>query len=179
MSSFEIGKMVGVICGILLGLLICFVSFRFLNKNRKTKTEYDERQKAIRGIGYQLGFWTMAILLAVLMIVASGNIVIPVSPMVLYFSIIFMGIAVMVVYCIWNEAYFGMNNISSRWYFFMLFFAIINFVFVFVAIRKGQMIVDGVLESPFINFLGGMIFLVVFLTTVIKKMVDKKQESEI
>jgi len=178
MSSFALGKVTGIIFGILIGLIICLIFFKLMNKNGKLKTDYDERQEALRDKGYKYGFWTLSALLGVLIILDVAEVVIPIIPMVLYFSIFFIGAVVSCVYCIWTGAYFGLNNVKQKWYIFMTAFAIFNFAIAINGYVHGEMIVDGVLQFPFINVLCGMMFLTVLVASLARKAYDKKQESE-
>ena len=49
---YNIGRMFGVISGVLIGLVIAVIMLRFVNKNKKMTAEYDEMQKLVRGRGY-------------------------------------------------------------------------------------------------------------------------------
>ena len=53
---YNIGRMFGVISGVLIGLVIAVIMLRFVNKNKKMTAEYDEMQKLVRGRGYMASF---------------------------------------------------------------------------------------------------------------------------
>ena len=179
MSSYAIGRTVGIFLGILIGLIICFIAFKVMNKNGKIKTEYDERQNEIRGLAYKYGFWTTCGYLGILFILSTLEVDIPITTALLYFIGFVIGAMVVCVYSILKGAYFGLNNIQKRWYIFMAFFMVFNFVVSFVEFKSGDMIIDGKLDLPFVNFICGVMFLIIFVTTYIKKSYDNKQESEI
>lgn len=176
---YEIGKLCGVVTGIVIGLIICLIFFRLMNKNKRIKTDYDERQEKIRGVGYKIGFWTLSGFIGILLLLAVAGITLPVNPIVLYFFGFFVGAMSICVYSILKGAYFGTNNIENRWYIFMVIFAIFNFAIAIDKCIKGEMIVDGILEFPAVNFLCGLMFVTVFVTALIKKLRDKNIESEI
>ena len=58
----NIYKSSGIAMGIALGLVICFIIFKYANNNHKVRTEYDERQRVIRNKGYKIAFYTALIL---------------------------------------------------------------------------------------------------------------------
>lgn len=173
------GKAVGMIVGAIVAFVICFVAFRKLNKNGKSKTEYDERQKAIRDEGFKYGFWTLSAYLLVLIFLDSLEIELPMTQGIIYILGYFVAISVVIVHSIWNEAYFGINNIQKRWYYFMAIVGVANFAIAILGAVNGEMIVDGKVSSPCVNLLCGLLFVVVLVTTVAKNLHDKKMESEI
>ena len=51
------GRASGMTVGLIVGLILAVILLKFGNTNRKFKTEYDERQKEIRGMAYTYGFY--------------------------------------------------------------------------------------------------------------------------
>ena len=47
---YNIGRIVGVLSGVLIGLVIAVIMLRFVNKNKKMTAEYDEMQKLVRDL---------------------------------------------------------------------------------------------------------------------------------
>ena len=101
----NIYKSTGILSGILLGLIICFIVFKFANNNHKAKTEYDERQKAVRGRGYMYGFYAMMIYEAIMICASMSGVTIPAAPIAIHFTGIVLGGLVLSSYCIWNDAF--------------------------------------------------------------------------
>ena len=64
-SSFAIG-----IC---IGLIFCVIIFRFANRNKKLKSEYDERQLQIRGRSYMFAFYAVVIYEALMTCLSIGR----------------------------------------------------------------------------------------------------------
>ena len=50
---YNSARMIGVTIGIIVGLIIAIFIIRYVNRNKKLTTEYDEMQKQIRGEGYK------------------------------------------------------------------------------------------------------------------------------
>ena len=113
MDKYELGRSVALACGVLVGLVIALFLLRYMNRNHKFRTEYDEMQKAIRSKGYMYGFYTMLIFEALLCLLPA-SLQIPAEPVVTHFLPIFLGITVLSSYCIWNGAYVGLNTNIKR-----------------------------------------------------------------
>ena len=114
MSNLQLGRMTGLAVGIVVGLILEVVIMRAVNFNHKMKTEYDEMQRSIRDRGYKYGFYTILIVEALFCVVSSGM-DIPAVPIVVHFIPIFLGIVVQASYCIWNNAYVGLNTNMKRY----------------------------------------------------------------
>lgn len=167
----------GAITGFIIGLLICLILFVFCNNNRKVKHEYDERQEIIRGRGYKYGFYTGLFYMAFLTLWPLTEIELPITDTVLVFIGIVLSISVMCIYSIWNDAYWAMNNNTTRYIVVFVAATMINLLVPIVAIVNGTMVEDGVLQAPAINLLCGVIFLVVGGTLLAKKLINGKEDS--
>ena len=169
------GRLVGLATGIIVGLLICYIAAKKMNKNGKIKTEYDERQKEIRGKGYKCGFWAETIFFAILMILDVAEVKIPAVNTVIYFTGFMFGAIVLFTYCIWNGAYFGINNNVKSWTIFLSIVGIFNLFIGYMSYRDGELIFDGILGTGFINILCGVMILFAVLVYFIKKLVDARE----
>ena len=71
----NIERLLGFICGVGVSVLLIWALMRRFNTDGRRKTEYDERQKVTRGIGYMYAFYVLAgwtvILIAVDMLEAA------------------------------------------------------------------------------------------------------------
>lgn len=173
----NIYKSAGMVTGIILGIIICIIAFKFLNKDKKVKTQYDERQLLVRGKAYQIGFYTMSVYFALLFLLEMSEITVPIAQSILYFTGFIAGGAALCIYCIWNGAYFGLNNKAKSWMIFLGVFAIINGIYAWVAFSEGRMIVNGVLEYPFVNILCDVLLIIAIVTYLIKHFVDGNKED--
>ena len=117
---YNSARMIGVTIGIIVGLIIAIFIIRYVNRNKKLTTEYDEMQKQIRGEGYKYAFYSVMILEAVLCVLTLG-VVLPAEPYVVHFFAIFVGITVQACYCIWKGAYIGQNTNLQRYIILMAF----------------------------------------------------------
>ncbi|MCR5099227.1 MAG: hypothetical protein K6B14_09795, partial [Lachnospiraceae bacterium] len=101
----------GMAIGIVVGLIICVFIFKAVNKDHRIKTEYDERQKAIKGRGYTYGFYTLLVYEAIMLIFSVGGYPeLPITEYMWHAVGIYLGVTVVCVHAIWNRAYWGLNN---------------------------------------------------------------------
>lgn len=170
------GRLAGLFTGIIVGLIICYFAFKKMNKNGKLRTEYDERQKEIRGKGYQCAFWAESIYFAFLMLLDIAEVEIPAVKTVTYFTGFMLGVVVLYTYCIIKGAYFGLNNNIKSWTIFLTFFGILNIIISIMNYFSGTLIVDGILMPGFINFLCGAMLLLAVIIVAIKKAVDARED---
>lgn len=171
------GRMTGVMVGIIIGLIIVVIVLRSINRDKSLKTDYDEMQKLIRGTGYKYGFYAIVIYEAVLLVLSMWT-ELPAKSSVVHFTAIFIGIMVQVCYCIWNDAYIGLNTNVKRYVIIMAVVSVINLGTAILAWKSGEMVLEGKLQEPFINFLCGMMFAVIGAVAVVKYLVDLKGENE-
>ena len=122
---YNSARMIGVTIGIIVGLILTIFVIRYVNRNKKLTTKYDEMQKQIRGEGYKYAFYAVLILEAVLCVLTMG-IVLPAEPYVVHFFAIFVGITVQACYCIWRGAYIGQNTNLQRYVILMAIVSVFN-----------------------------------------------------
>ncbi len=173
----NIARLIGVIVGSTVGLIICFVAFRFLNKDGSIKTRYDERQQVARGKSYQFGFCGLCPALFILILLDSADVVIPAEPLVIYFSTFFIGAAALCIHSIFNGAYFGINNMQTKWIVFFVIFGIINGLLSIMSIIDGTMFENGRLAAPFVNVLCCLLLVIAVIAIGIKKLIDDKEDN--
>lgn len=170
---------IGIVCGIMVGILLAALLKRKTRMDNSKKYKYDERQEVVRGKGFKYGFFTILICngLAVCMKIAEVPLFNELGLPIIIGS--FMGIGVWVVYCIWNEGYFALNENKGRIMILFVSAAIMNFCVGASALVHGTVIQDGKLTYQSINFLCGLLFIIIFLTMFLKKVYkDGKDEQE-
>jgi len=165
----------GVFVGVLVGLLLVVVFMKAINRDGKIKTEYDERQKEARGKGYMYGFWAIIIANA-LLFTFSNSFDMTVLGSTVYFIPILVGVIVQVTYCIFKDAYIGLNNNMTR---FVIIMSIVTVFNLFVGVKAyldGELVKQGTVSSAFVNVLCGGIFLILTIELGIKKILDSRAE---
>jgi len=166
----------GIIFGVFLGLLLCILIFRICNSNKKIKSEYDERQEAIRGKSYKYGFYTTIIYLGVLTIFYMTDFAIPFTISAVVFFGLILGISVMAIHSIINEAYWGINNNKKKYAIVFIVCAIINLASGISGIIDGT-ILQG-FQGRMISLECGLMLLVVGIAVIIKDKISPKSSDE-
>ncbi len=175
----DVMSSVSMLAGILVGLIIAVFLLKLLNKNRRAKTEYDERQEQIRGRGYRYAFYTMVIYEAIMLCLSVGGFLnIPVEQYNFHAAGIFIGGIVLCVYTIWNDAYWGRNNDMRRYIVILTVFFALNVFPVIATIRSGIVLVNGYWDFPFVNLFCSIALAILAVTAFIKGRIDKSAEEE-
>lgn len=168
----NIYKSAGVTIGIVVGLVVAFALIRLANYNRKAKAEYDERQLRVRGDAYRYAFYTVMYCEVILFILAFGEISLPVPDYVLHFAGIIIGILVLSGYCIWKDAYWGLNNNRRRYGIILVVAGILNAIPLFrIQPRRDDF------DFPYVNLLVCIMLLIVGIELLLKHLLDKRAES--
>ena len=158
---------------IITGVAIAVVAMGMMNKDKKVSTKYDERQKIARGKAYTWGFYAMMISAAIFMLLSFLDLT-KVFGGYSYFTILIIGCAVQVAHSIFNDAYIGLNNNPKKYMIFMAFVTVINACSTIAGFVNGEMIKDGVFQTPYLNLLCTLLFAVVAASFGFKALIDKK-----
>ena len=173
---YNSARMIGVTAGIIVGLVIAVFIIRYVNRDKKLSTEYDEMQRQIRGQGYKYAFYTVLILEAVLCVLTMGM-ELPAEPYVVHFFAIFVGITIQASYCIWKGAYVGQNTNLQRYIILMAVVSVFNLFSAFMAWRSGELFMDGKFQAPAVNLLCGLMFAVIGIVALARKVTDREEEA--
>lgn len=172
-------KSFGIGIGIMVGIIISIFVIKAINKDGKFKTKYDEMQQIARGKAYKYGFWSILAYEALMCVLTSDDFfVLPFNNFTLHFTAVMVGVLVQVTYCIWNNAYIGLNTTPGRFAAFCIGIAIFNFVIAFAAIANGNMFAEGKLQEPFMNLIVGVLFIIIGVELFIKRVVDGTAKEE-
>ena len=170
--STSIMKSAGLAFGIMIGLILALALILISNNNRKVRTEYDERQLRVRGDAYRYAFYSVIICEVILLILAFGEVTLPVPDYVLHFGGILIGCLVLSTYCIWKDAYWGLNNNRRRYGIILVVAGLLNAVPLFGALSRRS-----TLDFPFVNLLTCIMLLVVGVELLLKHFLDRRADS--
>ena len=165
-------KSAGLTVGILIGLILAFALILISNNNRKVRTEYDERQIRVRGDAYRYAFYSVIICEVILLILAFGEFTLPVPEYVLHFGGILIGVLVLCTYCIWKDAYWGLNNNRRRYGIILVVAGLLNAIPLFGALSHKT-----TLDFPYVNLLTCIMLLVVGAELLLKQFLDRRADS--
>lgn len=161
--------------GLIVGIIVSVLVVRSMNKDGKVKTQYDERQQAVRGKAYKYGFFGV-IISNVIMMVVSTCVDVSIFGLSLFFLPIFAGIVTQVSYSIFNDGYIGLNTNMKKYIIIMIIVSLINAFYAVMTLVSGEMIVDGVLSDTFINALCALLFIIIAGELIVKKCIDGRSE---
>ena len=170
--SISIMKSAGLTVGILIGLVLAFALILISNNNRKVRTEYDERQLRVRGDAYRYAFYSVIICEVILLILEFGEVALPIPAYVLHFGGILIGCLVLSTYCIWKDAYWGLNNNRRRYGIILVVAGLLNAIPLFGALSHRT-----TLDFPYVNLLTCIMLLVVGIELLLKHFLDQRAEN--
>lgn len=176
MEKMGIFRASGMAAGLVVGLIICIILFRYMNKDKKILTKYDERQEMARGRAYKYGFWAAMAAAAVVMIMDVAGITLA-SSFTKYFFIMFVGILVQITYSIFNDAYMGINTNKKRLMIISIIAGLCNLLGVIGNIKGGTFIVDGIISDAGSNLLCCILLVAAGIELLIKDRMDRKHEA--
>ncbi len=177
MEAYSVGKAVGLAAGLLVGVIVSIFAIRYMNRDSKLRTKYDERQEMARGRAYRYGFWGMMIATAVVIILDCAGIVL-VSSFTKGFFIIFVGIIVQISYSIFNDAYYGLNTNKKRFMIICIIAGLANLVNVIGNIAGNTFIKDGIVSDAGTNLLCVIMLFVMAIEMFVKGKMDENAVTE-
>lgn len=166
-------RILGAVVGAIVALVIVIIIRKFI-LNKEMTTQYDEMQKQIRGEAYKYAFFAMIIFEALVVILTLG-VEIPAEPYVIHFFAMVVGITVQASYSIWKGAYVGLNMNLKRYVILITIIALFNLFTAFMDWRDGDLITDGKFQAPTINLLCGLMFAVIGVVGLVKRLTDREE----
>ena len=171
MSDF----IVGMVSIIVVAIVIALVGLAVKKKLGRNSCQYDERQKLVRGKGYQISFMTVLLLNIFYACFFYGLTKDIISPQLVVMTIAFIGIMIYCVYCIFHDAYLqvGQNYGYGKWAALTTLVILVNGIAAFS--NRGQgFIINGFATGFSMNLMIALTFLVVLLSIIIKAAMDRK-----
>lgn len=165
----------GIYAGVVIGLLLIIVILKVSKNDGSMKCKYDERQAHVRGKGYKISFFTLVVYNLI-----YGSMGLVMDKLFLdSWTAMVIGIclagAVYVVYCIWYDAYFSLNENRGRLLFIFGIIGISNLILGSIKIISGEAVTDGVLNFQSSNFICGLLFIIIFIAILAKKIKTKSE----
>lgn len=161
--------------GLIIGIILAIIIIKMFNKDGKAITKYDERQKVVRGEAYKYGFFSILITCGILMVLNTQEGILNVLGDTLFFIPIIIGVIVQVTYSIFKDGYVGLNTNMKRFIIFMTLIGLLNLGLGILWIVKGEILVNGVLQSGALNLMCAFMFAIIAIELIIKSIIDKKE----
>ena len=159
------------------GIIIVAIVIGIIRRVLKKKTdvfsnEYDERQKAIQGVGYKIAYMTTMGLIALGGIASMWVEEFPLSMLEFAITVIWISICVFVTYCIMKDAYLSFRarrkTLLAAW----LVIGVANIVIgLTVGISEGHSI-------NYVNLLSGVALVYLSAVMGVKALIERKAGEE-
>lgn len=156
------------ITGFIVGILVVALFFFIVRKKLRGVTKYDERQKAIQGVAYKVGFFAMFAYFLI-----NGFICMKIGNWLPVFEMNFIGVCFGTMcfagYAIFKDAYISINAKPFRYLLFIAIVSAINYACYFANSNLNS-------DTPEIyitNLICAVLLTVVCVMLIIKLIVDK------
>ena len=178
-NKMNIMMMAGVAVGLFVGLILVVILFKFANTNHRMKTEYDERQKEVRGRAYMAAFYTMMVFEVIFMLLSIGDITLPIADYSLHFIGIAAACTVLGGYCIWHDVYWGLNNDHKRYYIVFAVCIVLNIIPIVGASKSNTWKnADGRIGIPALNVMVITMMAILGIELIVKGLIDRNRNDE-
>lgn len=168
--------LLGMSSAIVLVVLIAIV-YAVRKKTCIMRGKFDERQKVIQGTGYKYGFFAMMISSSIYAL-NLGWYDLPIHPTVGIMACVFLGVGVFAGYCIWKDAYFGIQGNNKRMIVIMVVVVIINALSVASQIMENEIIQDGIIGIYALNALCMLVFLALLIVIAAKSWKVNREDKQ-
>lgn len=176
-SGMQSIQSIAALCGLLTVFCLVALILALVTKGSDLRERYDERQELERGRGFKYAFFTMLSYCLVMLFMDMVGLPIAVDTSVLYFCGALLGILVCMVYCIWHESYFALNQNMRTVMIALGLIDLFNFVIGLSHLIDGTLVENGRLTFRIINLLCAILFFALFLTMLLKRIVSSKAAS--
>ena len=161
-------------------LLFTILLISLIGKKRHSQDrEYDEREQQVRGEAYRNAFTAILLFVCfhVLALVFLGHP--PMADGVSSLFSFFLGVAVFAVYCIRHNAFKTIRTDKGfRSYSILLGIVVaINTWTGILSARAGNLIEDGILQTPITSFACALCFLAVLITMFLQRAKNRQEEA--
>ena len=167
-----------ICCAVIIAIMLVFTIITLIKADKSVPEKYDERQIAVQGKAYKLGFFTVIAVNLVFMVFSGFLGTFAQTGVYLTLGIV-IGACVTVTSLIMNDAYFRLDQNKTAFFVIVAAFAVINLVLGIRNIVKGNAVVDGTVS--FIgtaNLILGLMVVYIFIVLLVKKIRDSKEASD-
>ena len=83
-----------------------------------------------------------------------------------------------VVYCIWHESYFALNQKTNTVMISFVVIGLVNLLIGLINLANGNVIKNGRLSFAVLNLIAAVLFIVLFLTLLLRKIVKGSENAD-
>lgn len=161
----------------LTSLCLVVLILALISKGPGLRERYDERQELERGRGFKYAFFTMLFYFLIMVFIDASGLPLAADTSLLYCCGVLLGILVYMVYCIWHESYFALNQNMRSVMIALGLIGLSNFLIGLCNLFNGTLVENGRLTFRIMNLLCSFLFFALFLTMLLKKLVSSKSDS--
>ncbi len=154
-------------------LVVTLAVLSLVGKKRTSGKRYDERQELEQGRGFRAAFFSVLISIFISLMMELSGVVPEQDAVLLYEIALFVGITVYVVYGVWHECYFALNEKLSGMVVMFLCIGCINLLLSIPhLILEGVYDEDGKLSTTILNLMCAGTCFALLITVLLKKIHD-------
>ncbi len=167
--------LLGLIFGIIMAAILICIIMKKITTDKSLKAKYDERQEVVRGRAYKYGFLTMCILN--ILVAFMGK---PLSKYLEYGVLVFISVCISLLvfagYCIFNEAYIGINEKPVRSIILLFAIGVLNiWLGVMNYVLQRGVTEKRLLKVENVNLIAGVLIIVIVIMMIVKQLINKKR----
>ncbi len=174
MSEYNAGYLVGIIFGVFVMCAAVLIFLRLTRKEHSSKNDYDERQMLVRGKGDRYAFVTLFVYNLIYVLFGDYIELIAVRSVVLFMGII-LSTWVYVVYTVWNDGYFSLNEKPKSWIGIFAAIAIVNTINGIQDMYYYGVIQNGVISETVIGLMEGCCIFFILAVIMAKSFLEKRE----
>lgn len=178
MNDFmDTAMMLGFFAGFIAVIIVLII---IRKKNPSSVAQYDERQKAIQGVGYKYGFFSMIILslFASILYDTLKTKGLWADMFTLEIGAMMVSVLIFAGYSIFNDAYIGFNQKSTKIIITFGVIFVINLVIAYLNIFFDDSSIKESLNTAIVNLMCAVLMIIVIIMIVIKQITNKKADKE-
>ena len=169
-KAYSLGFITGII---IVAIVITIIRVFLKRKTDVFSNEYDERQKAIQGVGYKIAYMTTLGLIALGGIASMWVEEFPLSMLEFAITVIWISICVFVTYCIMKDAYLSFRARRKTLLAIWLAAGAVNIAMCFIPMISGE--TDAL---SYTNLLTGIALVYLSAVMGVKALIERKGGEE-
>ena len=175
-QSYHWGLLVGLIVGVIIVAVV--LMYNKGTYGSATGSDFDERQKLLRGQAFQKAFFAMMGFSVVYWMLAKLILQHPIMEDGLSSMIcVLLGVGVFGIDCILHDAYFTVRNKPKTYIILFTAVTICQIPAAVINVSQGTVVENGVLTFSVLPIACAVLFLCILCAILIKQMADRKEEE--
>lgn len=171
------GLVIYIVAGLIIGLILVAIVLKVTKRDGSFKCKFDERQELVRGRGFKYAFFTLIsynLFLGLIYPALEKEFMDESIKLILG---VLLAILVYACYCIWHEGYFSLNENPKRVLIAFAIIALSNLLIGVVQLSHFGFLVDGKITYHSTNLFCALMFIIVFITLLLKSISNKGEEA--